>query len=36
MAAVFPEILALGEAMIEFNQSQPGRPEFLQGFGGDT
>ena len=36
MAAAFPEILALGEAMIEFNQSQPGRPEFLQGFGGDT
>ncbi|RQU83231.1 sugar kinase [Burkholderia cenocepacia] len=36
MAAAFPEILALGEAMIEFNQSQPGHPEFLQGFGGDT
>ncbi|VWL94015.1 sugar kinase [Burkholderia lata] len=36
MTAAFPEILALGEAMIEFNQSQPGRPEFLQGFGGDT
>ncbi|KER67842.1 2-dehydro-3-deoxygluconokinase [Burkholderia cepacia] len=36
MSAAFPEILALGEAMIEFNQSQPGRPEFLQGFGGDT
>ncbi|KVN79350.1 sugar kinase [Burkholderia ubonensis] len=36
MAAPFPEILALGEAMVEFNQSQPGRPEFLQGFGGDT
>ncbi|WP_310730230.1 PfkB family carbohydrate kinase, partial [Burkholderia pseudomultivorans] len=36
MAAAFPEILALGEAMIEFNQSQPGRAEFLQGFGGDT
>ncbi|VWB82576.1 2-dehydro-3-deoxygluconokinase [Burkholderia lata] len=36
MIAAFPEILALGEAMIEFNQSQPGRPEFLQGFGGDT
>ncbi|CAN0621270.1 2-dehydro-3-deoxygluconokinase [Burkholderia multivorans] len=32
----FPEILAFGEAMIEFNQSQPGRPEYLQGFGGDT
>jgi len=36
MTAAFPEILALGEAMIEFNQSRPGRPEFLQGFGGDT
>lgn len=36
MRAAFPDILALGEAMIEFNQSQPGRPEFLQGFGGDT
>ncbi|KVL67268.1 sugar kinase [Burkholderia ubonensis] len=36
MAAPYPEILALGEAMVEFNQSQPGRPEFLQGFGGDT
>ncbi|AXK65573.1 sugar kinase [Burkholderia sp. IDO3] len=36
MTAAFPQILALGEAMIEFNQSQPGRPEFLQGFGGDT
>jgi len=36
MSAAFPEILALGEAMIEFNQAQPGRAEFLQGFGGDT
>ncbi|KUZ05390.1 2-dehydro-3-deoxygluconokinase [Burkholderia diffusa] len=36
MTAAFAQILALGEAMIEFNQSQPGRPEFLQGFGGDT
>jgi 2-dehydro-3-deoxygluconokinase len=29
-------VLALGEPMIEFNQTAPGRPEFLQGFGGDT
>ncbi|MBU9663877.1 sugar kinase [Burkholderia multivorans] len=36
MSVAFPEILALGEAMIEFNQAQPGRAEFLQGFGGDT
>ncbi len=31
-----PEILALGEAMVEFNQSHPGAPDYLQGFGGDT
>src|SRR5262245_31528245 len=31
-----PEILALGEAMVEFNQAQPGEPNWLQGFGGDT
>ncbi|AJK46687.1 fructokinase-like protein [Burkholderia plantarii] len=31
-----PEILAFGEAMVEFNQSRPGSPQYLQGFGGDT
>jgi 2-dehydro-3-deoxygluconokinase len=31
-----PEILAYGEAMVEFNQAAPGKPEYLQGFGGDT
>jgi len=31
-----PEIVAIGEAMIEFNQSRPGEPNYLQGFGGDT
>src|SRR6201996_4720350 len=31
-----PEILALGEAMIEFNQSAKDQPNYLQGFGGDT
>ena len=31
-----PAILALGEAMIEFNQTRPGEANFLQGFGGDT
>ncbi|MBS6362304.1 sugar kinase [Burkholderia sp.] len=36
MSVQYPAILALGEAMIEFNQSRPGHPEFLQGFGGDT
>ena len=30
------DVLALGEPMIEFNQTTPGRPGFLQGFGGDT
>lgn len=36
MSVQYPAILAIGEAMIEFNQSRPGHPEFLQGFGGDT
>jgi len=31
-----PDILALGEPMIEFNQTRPGEPNYLQGFGGDT
>lgn len=31
-----PQVLALGEAMIEFNQSQRGQPGYLQGFGGDV
>ncbi len=30
------DVLALGEAMVEFNQTHPGEPNFLQGFGGDT
>ncbi|ANN65796.1 sugar kinase [Bordetella bronchialis] len=30
------DIVALGEPLIEFNQTRPGRPEFLQGHGGDT
>ncbi|MDE1184166.1 sugar kinase [Paraburkholderia sp.] len=34
--AVAPEILALGEAMVEFNQASADRPDYLQGFGGDT
>jgi 2-dehydro-3-deoxygluconokinase len=29
-------VLCIGEPMIEFNQTRPDRPEFLQGFGGDT
>lgn len=30
------DVVALGEAMVEFNQTAPGVPEYLQGFGGDT
>jgi 2-dehydro-3-deoxygluconokinase len=30
------DVAGLGEAMIEFNQTRPGQPEYLQGFGGDT
>ena len=30
------DILSIGEPMIEFNQTAPGEPRYLQGFGGDT
>jgi 2-dehydro-3-deoxygluconokinase len=30
------DIAAIGEPMIEFNQTKPGEPAYLQGFGGDT
>ncbi|MCX7891269.1 MAG: sugar kinase [Burkholderiales bacterium] len=30
------DILAIGEPMVEFNQTRPGEPGYLQGFGGDT
>lgn len=30
------DLLALGEAMVEFNQTQQEPPMYLQGFGGDT
>ena len=30
------DVVALGEAMLEFNQPRPGEPQYLQGFGGDT
>jgi 2-dehydro-3-deoxygluconokinase len=30
------DIVALGEAMVEFNQATPGEPNYRQGFGGDT
>lgn len=31
-----PEIVTLGEPLIEFNQTDPAAPGYLQGFGGDT
>jgi len=30
------DFAALGEGMLEFNQTHPGKPDYLQGFGGDT
>lgn len=30
------DVVALGEGMLEFNQTEPGSPHYLQGFGGDT
>ena len=30
------DVVALGEAMVEFNQTRPGRAVYRQGFGGDT
>lgn len=30
------DVTALGEPMVEFNQTRPGEPNYLQGFGGDT
>lgn len=30
------DLVSLGEAMVEFNQTSPNQPQFLQGFGGDT
>jgi 2-dehydro-3-deoxygluconokinase len=30
------DVVGLGEAMVEFNQTLPGQPQYLQGFGGDT
>jgi 2-dehydro-3-deoxygluconokinase len=31
-----PALICLGEPMIEFNQTEPGVPRWLQGYGGDT
>lgn len=36
MAQAMFDVCALGEAMVEFNQTVPGEPGYLQGFGGDT
>jgi 2-dehydro-3-deoxygluconokinase len=30
------DIVSIGEPLIEFNQTRPGRPQYLQGFGGDS
>jgi 2-dehydro-3-deoxygluconokinase len=30
------DIVAMGEGMVEFNQTTPGQPTYLQGYGGDT
>ncbi len=31
-----PDIVAIGEPMVELNQTRPGEPVYLQGFGGDS
>jgi len=31
-----PDLLSIGEPMVEFNQTRPGEPSYLQGFGGDS
>lgn len=36
MDAGAAQVLAFGEAMVEFNQASEGKPDYLQGFGGDT
>lgn len=36
MTAAGLDILCVGEAMIELNQTEPGKPGFLMGHGGDT
>jgi 2-dehydro-3-deoxygluconokinase len=30
------DIVSIGEPMVEFNQTRPGDPHYLQGYGGDT
>ena len=31
-----PDIVSIGEPLLEFNQTTPGEPRYLQGFGGDS
>ena len=31
-----PDIVSIGEPLLEFNQTTPGDPRYLQGFGGDS
>jgi 2-dehydro-3-deoxygluconokinase len=30
------DVVAVGEPLVEFNQTRPGEPQYLQGFGGDS
>jgi 2-dehydro-3-deoxygluconokinase len=30
------DVVSLGEPMVEFNQTRPGEPDYLQGYGGDS
>lgn len=30
------DVVSIGEPMVEFNQTTPGEPQYLQGYGGDT
>jgi 2-dehydro-3-deoxygluconokinase len=30
------DVVSIGEPMVEFNQTRPGEPSYLQGFGGDS
>ena len=36
MATRALDVIAIGEALVEFNQTEPSQPHYVQGFGGDT
>ncbi len=36
MATRALDVIAIGEALVEFNQTDPSQPHYVQGFGGDT